>query len=184
MNYLADLEEGLKLIDTQQFEAAFKVASKLQEIAPDAADGYHLAAIACQYEMRWEDSIHFLDEAIARAEEHSQLFNLRAFALMCLQRYEEAENDLQVSIGFEDNPTAHRNMGMLKILRGEIAEGLNYLMDRIHAEPNDPYNWVIMGDLIIGEGMQEKAISYYQKALSINPDDPYLRQLNATAIAE
>lgn len=177
MNYQHELQHGLALIENQEFDTALQIAKRLQQMQPDSADGFHLAAIACQYRLRWEESIAYIDQAVALAKEHSQLFNLRAFALMSLNRYEEAEKDLIISIRFDDNPAAHRNFGMLKILQGNIAEGLNYLMDRIQTQPNDPYNWVVVGDLIMGEGLEKKALSYYQKALSLMPNDPYLQQL-------
>lgn len=167
MQFNAELQQGLKLIENNKFDQALAIANTIQEGFPFRHEGYHLAAIACQYLQNWRKSIDYLSEAIELNNTDAELFNLRGFAYLSLLDLSRAEIDFLVAIKINDHAAAHRNLGLLLILRGEIAEGLNYLLDLIKDKPNDPLNWVIVGDLLTGEGMHDKAQSYYKRALNL-----------------
>lgn len=167
MQFNAELQKGLEFIDKNKFEDALSTALSIQQNYPSKYEGYHLAAIACQYLQKWDDSILFLTQAIKHNNSDAELYNLRGFAYLSLLDITKAEVDFLSAIKLTDHAAAHRNLGLLLILRGDIAEGLNYLLDRIKDEPNDPLNWVIVGDLLTGEGMHDKAQSYYKRALSL-----------------
>jgi tetratricopeptide (TPR) repeat protein len=167
MQFNAELQKGLEFIETNKFESAISIAKSMQNTFPTKYEGYHLAAIACQYLQDWKQSIAFLTQAINLNNSDAELFNLRGFAYLSLLDLTKAEVDFLVAIKIADHAAAHRNLGLLLILRGDIAEGLNYLLDRIKDEPSDPLNWVIVGDLLTGEGMHDKAQSYYKRALSL-----------------
>jgi cytochrome c-type biogenesis protein CcmH/NrfG len=65
---------------------------------------------------------------------------------------------------------------MLMTDRG--ADAIPYLINRIKADPRDPENWILMGDMIKRGGQTDKARTYYEQALNIDPDNEYaMRQL-------
>ena len=167
MHFNAELQQGLEFIETNKFDKSLLIAESIQNKYPTKFEGFHLAAIANQYLQNWEQSIGFLTQAIELNSQDAELFNLRGFAQLSLLSLNKAEVDFLVAIKLNDHAAAHRNLGLLLILRGNIAEGLNYLLDRIKDKPNDPLNWVIVGDLLTGEGMHDKAQSYYKRALSL-----------------
>lgn len=184
MQFNAELQQGLKLIDNNKFEQALAVAITIQEGFPFKYEGYHLAAIACQYLQNWKKSIGYLSEAIELNNTDAELFNLRGFAYLSLLDLNRAEVDFLMAIKTNDHAAAHRNLGLLLILRGDIADGLNYLLDLIKDKPNDPLNWVIVGDLLSGEGMHDKAQSYYKRALNIQTISTPASSVKAELLSE
>lgn len=184
MQFNAELQKGLKLIETNKFTEAQTIALSIQEKYPSKFEGYHLAAIACQYLAQWKQSIDFLTKAIELNSQDAELYNLRGFALLSLLTLNKAEADFLTAIKINDHSAAHRNLGLLLILRGDIAEGLNYLLDLIKDKPNDPLNWVIVGDLLTGEGMHDKAQSYYKRALNLQSTTSPKRVIQEEILSE
>lgn len=167
MDYQTELQQGLAFVEDRQVDKALKSAKSLIFLDPKKADGYHLAAICHQYLQNWNSSIPFLDLAIQYQPTNDELYNLRGFAYLSRMQFSQAEYNFMLAIKFGDHSAAHRNLGLLFIMRGEIAEGLNYLMDRVKDEPKDPLNWILIGDLLAGEGFTEKAKTYYKQALNM-----------------
>jgi tetratricopeptide (TPR) repeat protein len=169
------LEEGTKLIEQKEYDEALKIAKKIQREDNESADGYHLEAIAKQHLQEWEDSIDALDRAIDKSPYDAGLYNLRGFAEMSLTRYAKAEKDFEEAIDLEDFEPAHRNMVLLKILQEKGNEAINYLLERIKANPKNVENWILMGDLMMRGGQEEKAKTYYAQAQKMDPENEYLK---------
>jgi tetratricopeptide (TPR) repeat protein len=65
---------------------------------------------------------------------------------------------------------------------GDVEQALQYLDQGIAANPDNPWGYLLSGDIYLAEGDRAEARSLYQKALEINPDWPAaaerLRQTN------
>ncbi len=171
-SYDVQLEACLQALEQEDFDRCLQLAARLQQENPEAADPFHISAMAYQYQYEWEKSIIALDQAIENAPYDSRLFNLRAFAKMNQGDLESAEKDLREAIELEDLEAAHRNQVLLYILREQYDEAAQYLLDRITTNPDDVENWIMMGDLMKGAGHEEKAETYFEEARKRDPDHP------------
>jgi Flp pilus assembly protein TadD len=176
MDFEELLEKATKLIEQKEFDEALKVAKELQKEDPESADGFHVEAIAKQHQQEWEDSVYALDKAIDKSPYDAGLFNLRGFAEMSMSRYAKAEEDFNQAIELEDFEPAHRNLILLKILQDKGNEAINYLLERIKSNPKDVENWILMGDLMMRGGQEEKAKTYYAQAQKMDPENEYIKK--------
>jgi Flp pilus assembly protein TadD len=158
------LNEGAEHIGNHNFAAALETASRLKALDPDSADGFHLAAIAHQYQYQWTESLAELDKAVLNAPYDAGLYSLRGFAYMSLNEYKKAEADFLEAISLEDFEPAHRNMVLLRILQDRSEEAIQMLTDRIRKSPENADNLMMMGDLMERIGQPEKARSWFEAA--------------------
>lgn len=177
MNFDEQLQKGIQLIEERKFNESLEIARQLQEMEEEAAEGYHLEAIIMQHQERWQESVNALDKAIDNAEHDPGLRNLRGFANMSMNELDEADSDFDKAIELEDFEPAHRNKVLVMILRDQGDQAINYLIDRIKNKPGDPENWIMMGDLMKRGGYEEKAQTYYEKALEIDPNNKYAQKV-------
>jgi Flp pilus assembly protein TadD len=158
------LNTGAEQIQKGDLSAALQSASTLKSLDPDSADGYHLAAIAYQYQYKWQDSLVELNKAIANAPYDAGLYSLRGFAYMSLNKFSEAESDFLEAISLEDFEPAHRNLVLLRILQDRSEEAVQMLTDRIQKNPDNADNLTMMGDLMERIGQHDKARSWFEAA--------------------
>lgn len=158
------LEEGIKFIQEGVFEKAIQKAQEVQQADPHSADGFHLEAIARQYLYQWQESFEVLEKAVSNAPYDASIFNLKGFALLSLNRYDEAKADFQKAIDLEDFEPAHRNLVLLFIITDKIEEAITYLSERIKKNPEDVENLNFMSELWEKVGNQEQAQTYFEAA--------------------
>lgn len=166
------IQEGIRLINEEAYDKSVTLAKEIQEADPDSSDGYHLEAIALQHMFKWQDSITALNKAIEHSPYDASLYSVRAFAKMSTEDFIGAEEDLDEAIDLEDYEPAHRNKVILKIIKNNSEEAINYLLDRLEKNPKDVENWILMGDLMKRVGMDDKADTYYEQAKELNPEHP------------
>ena len=65
---------------------------------------------------------------------------------------------------------------MIMLMSDRGADAVNYLIGRIKAEPRDAENWILMGDMIMKGGQNDKARTYYEQAIKIDPDNEYAQR--------
>ena len=173
-SYDAQLETCLHTLEEGDYTQCLQLADELQTQYPDAAEAFHVEAMAHQYQFNWKESIQALDRAIENAPYDAALYNLRAFARMNLNDLEAAGEDLKEAVELEDLEAAHRNRVLLMILQEHFDEAAQYLYDRIVANPDDVENWIMMGDLMKRVGLDEKAATYMEEARRREPNHPAL----------
>lgn len=174
MSFEEKLEEGLASLREGDYDDSLDTAQKLQQMEPEAADGFHLEAMVFQKLNQWEPSIEALDKAIKLEPEKSGYYNLRGFAMLQLEKLDDAEKDFKKAIDLDDSPAAHRNLVLHKIMSDHGNEAITYLLDRIRSHPRDVENWILMGDLMQRAGQSEKARSYYEQARKMDPENKYV----------
>lgn len=158
------LAEGIELIQNGGFEKAIQKAQEIQLTDSQSADGFHLEAIARQHLHQWPESLDALQKAVENAPYDASIYNLRGFALLSMNRYEEAKTDFQKAIDLEDFEPAHRNLVLFFIVNDEIEKAISYLSERIKTNPNDVENLNFMAELWEKVGNQEQAQAYKEAA--------------------
>lgn len=176
MDFEAQLEEGLSLLEEEDYDHALDISHQLQRMEPESVDGYHLEAMVMQKLNQWEKSIKALDKAVSKDDSKSGLYNLRGFANLQLENLEKAKEDFDKAIDLDDSAAAHRNLVLYMIMSNQGDKAIGYLLDRIRNNPKDVENWILMGDLMQRAGQGAKARTYYEQAQKMDPDNEYVQK--------
>ena len=177
MSFEETHKEGYELLHEKDLDSSLDIARKLQKMKPDAPEGYTLEAEVMQKLNQWDASITSLNEAIEIEAESGRLYNLRGYAFLNKDELEKAKEDFDRAIALDNLPSAHRNLVLYKLMTGKGNEAITYLLDRIRTEPRDVENWILMGDLMKKGGHDEKAKTYYEQALKMDPGNEYVKEL-------
>lgn len=170
-------KKGYELLHEKDLDESLDVARELQRINPDAPEGYTLEGEVMQKLNQWESSVKSFTDAIEKDDDDGRLFNLRGYSYLNLDKPDKAKEDLERAIALDDLPAAHRNMVLHKLMNGEGQKAIQYLLDRIRSSPKDVENWILMGDLMKKGGHDEKANTYYEQALKMDPGNEYVKDL-------
>jgi tetratricopeptide (TPR) repeat protein len=170
-------KKGYELLHEKDLDESLDVARELQRINPDAPEGYTLEGEVMQKLNQWESSVKSFTDAIEKDDDNGRLFNLRGYSYLNLDENDKAKDDFDRAIALDDLPAAHRNIVLHKLMNGEGQKAIQYLLDRIRNSPKDVENWILMGDLMKKGGHDEKAKTYYEQALKMDPGNEYVKNL-------
>lgn len=176
MNFEEKLNKGYELLQEKDIDYALDVARELQKEFPDSHEAWYLEALVMQQLNQWDHSQKAIEKAISLSDEHAAYFNLRGNVRMQLEKLDEAEKDFDKAIEVNDSSAAHRNKVMLMLMTDRGQEAIPYLIQRIKNDPKDAENWILMGDMINKGGQPDKARTYYEQALKIDPDNEYAQR--------
>lgn len=176
MSFEEKHKEGYELLHEKDLDKSLDVARRLQSMKPEAPEGFTLEAEVMQKLNQWDSSIKSLNDAIELDAEDGRLYNLRGYSYLNMDEPENAKEDFDRAIKLDDLPGAHRNLVLYKLMSGNGKEAIQYLLDRIRAQPADVENWILMGDLMKKGGHEQKAKTYYQQAQKMAPDNLYVKE--------
>ncbi len=178
MNFEEKLNHGFELLQEKDIDHSLDTARELQKENPEAHEPFYLEALIFQHLNQYEMSEKAINTAIELAGEKPSYMNMRGNLYMQQEKLDKAESDFDKAIADGDLPNAHRNKVMLMLMTDRGQEAFPYLIGRIKADPHDPENWILMGDMIKRGGQEDKARTYYEQALKIDPGNEYaMRQL-------
>ena len=177
MSFEEKHKEGYELLHEKDLDKSLDIARKLQQLKPDAPEGYTLEAEVMQKLNQWEASISSLNNAIENDPESARLYNLRGYAYLNSDNANQAKENFDKAVALENLSSAHRNIVLYKLMVGQGQDAITYLLDRIRTEPSDVENWILMGDLMKKGGHDAKARTYYEQAQKMDPDNDYVNGL-------
>ena len=176
MTFEEKLNRGFELLQDKDIDHSLDIARELQKEDAEAHEPHYLEALIMQQLNQYDMSMTSIAKAIEAAEDNAVYYNLRGNLYMQKEELKEAEADFDKAIEIADTPAAHRNKVMLMLMTDRGADAFPYLIGRIKADPRDPENWILMGDMIKRGGDGEKARTYYEQALKIDPDNEYAQR--------
>lgn len=169
-------KKGYELLHEGDIDAALDLSREMQKEDSVAPEGYVLEAEVMQKLNQWDESIKKLDIAIKLEPNIARFYNLRGFSHLQKEVAEAAQADFKQAIQLEDLPGAHRNLVLCMILEERGNEALDYLVGRIRKDPSDVENWILMGDIMKKGGREDKARTYYEQALKMDPENEYAQK--------
>ena len=176
MNIEEKLSRGFELLQEKDIDHSLDIAREVQKEAPDTPEGYYLEALIMQQLNQMDISFSCIEKAIDRSDNNGVYLNLRGHIHMMKEDLEKAEVDFDTAIESSDLAAAHRNNVVIRLMTARAADAVNYLIGRIKAEPRDAENWILMGDMIMKGGQNDKARTYYEQAIKIDPDNEYAQR--------
>ena len=176
MNFEEKLNRGFELYREKDIDHSLDIARELQRENPDSHEAHYLEALIMQQLNQLDMSLKSIEAAMELATGNAAYHNLRGNLHMQKEDLEAAEKDFDIAIELSDSASAHRNKVMLMLMTDRGQEAIPYLIGRIKADPQDAENWILMGDMIKRGGQDDKARTYYEQALKIDPDNEYAQR--------
>ena len=176
MNFEEKLNRGFELLQKKDIDQSLDIARELEKENPDAHEAYYLEALIMQQLNQYDMSFSSIEKAMEITDENATYFNLRGKLHLQKEELAEAETDFDKAIELSNSSAAHRNKVMLMLMTDRGQEAIPYLIERIKADPHDAENWILMGDMIKRGGQDDKARTYYEQALKINPNNEYAQR--------
>lgn len=176
MNFEEKLNRGFELLQDKDIDHSLDIARELQKDNPESHEAHYLEALIMQQLNQLDMSLKSIEKAMDLGENNAAYHNLRGNIHMQKEDLEDAEKDFDKAIELSDSSSAHRNKVMLMLMTDRGQEAIPYLIGRIKADPQDAENWILMGDMIKRGGQDDKARTYYEQALKIDPDNEYAQR--------
>ena len=176
MNFEERLGEGFELLKEKDIDASLDIARELQKEDDSNPEAFYLEGLIMQQLNQWDVSISVLDKAVELNNQEARYVCTRGYSHMQKEDLETAENDFDKAIELDDTTIAHRYKVMLMLMTDRGSEAFPYLIECIRKNPQDAENWILMGDMMQKAGQGEKADTYYEQALKIDPENEYARK--------
>jgi cytochrome c-type biogenesis protein CcmH/NrfG len=98
-----------------------------------------------------------------------------AVNLLAQQRWQEAEEQLQVAVRIDpNNEHAHVNLGSALSAQGRIDEGIAHLEQARALAPGLPETYGLLGEAYATQGSMALALQHFFRAIELLPDNPTL----------
>ncbi len=156
----ASLEEGLNLIESNNFDEALDVFNKLVADGETAEHYYNIGYIKTA-QGEYAEAIQAFRKATQLDRLFAKAYEAMGRALRKLGKAGEAEKCLQKAA----------DIYMSKEQTGDAEELLNEILE-IGADSINVYN--SLGVLYRKKGDYKKALQNYKKAIKVHPDEPYI----------
>ena len=176
MNFEEKLNRGFELLRDKDIDHSLDIARELQKEDPESHEAYYLEALVMQQLNQYDMSLESITKAMKIEDTNATYYNLRGNLHMQKEDLEDAEKDFDKAIELGDLSAAHRNKVMLMLMTDRGQDAIPYLIGRIKKDPQDAENWILMGDMIKRGGQDDKARTYYEQALKINPNNEYAQR--------
>ena len=185
-----ELEEGLRLIDSNDYESALNIFRELTRKQESAEVYYNIGYIKTVQKLYEEAIIAFrkavqLDRLYAKAYEAMgrayQLLGRNKEAKECFQkaadlylgkeRIQDAEAILNEILRIDpDSVNIFNSLGVLYRKKGDMEKALINYQKALTVHPDEPYIHFNIGRLYLEMGFQGKARSHFEESLKLNPD--------------
>jgi tetratricopeptide (TPR) repeat protein len=150
-----------------------------QSGGPSADIAFNLGVCDVNDEQAERALAHF-DRALEIGPPDEDLGRIRFFRGFCLkelERYEEAAEDLAVSIELEEPELAHHNsLGFCLFKLGRYAEAVASFEKAVAVDPGSAIDWANIGVNLERSGMRERAAEMYRKALGMDGSIRFARE--------
>ena len=180
------IEKGIEFIGKESYNSANICFKKATELNPDSDEAWFGLGMSFMFLRDFEYAVNAFDKAIS-INEQADYYRYKGEALNKLDKEQEAIDCLSKSI--EINPNYEDGW----LVYGDILSwndhhtgAINCYKEVIKLNPENVKAWRKMGDVLHHElNLHKEAISYYDKAIELNPydDDTLLMKANALSDA-
>jgi superkiller protein 3 len=145
------------------------------EAAPDLAMPYAcLRALVLSDLGRYAEALEVCDRVLQTAPQEREAFFTRAFALVMLERWQEALATLDTLVGLDPTypDAAWMRAGLLRRQRGDLDDAVLAAFDcALENDPGNLYAQVERADLLRSRGNYTEARNIYARVREASPDD-------------
>jgi tetratricopeptide (TPR) repeat protein len=153
---------GRALLYNNQPEAARQALKSALETDPTHADAYAVLSQLDYHERRWDMALHNAEKGLEHDPEDQTLLNLRAMALVKLNRSAEAADTTDYALHNDpEDSFAHSNKGWVKLEQGHYDEAAAAFREALRFDPNNEHAREGLKEAIKGKNWLYRGILRY-----------------------
>ena len=164
------LASARKKLDREDYAGALDHLEKIHEIDANTVEVLHEKAFSHIGLGEMEEALECYDAAAQLGNADADLWNDRAFTLLEMGRFSEAEDSAGKAMGLDPKHyAAICNLGKAKLELGENAQALEMADRAIALDPLEEEGVLLRAESARRLGMRAEAVAAYQKVLKVNP---------------
>lgn len=153
---------GRSLLVNNQIEPARRALQSALQTDPTYADAYSVLSQINYHERKWELALQSAERGLEHDPENQTLINLRAMALVKLDRSAEAAETMDYAL--YNNPEdsfSHSNKGWVKIEQGRYDEAVAAFREALRFNPNNEHAREGLKEAIRGKNWLYRGVLRY-----------------------
>jgi tetratricopeptide (TPR) repeat protein len=160
-----------KLQEEEKFQEAINVCDQILYKDPNNFDAIYLKAICLRKSDRQVESLPWFDKALSLNQYTVGVYHEKMFALVDLNRYQEAEAVIDQALQVEPNGNLDNfnNKGMILLVQDRYAESIPWFDKALLVNGKDHEVIKNKGDALNKLGRYKEAIECYDRALALEP---------------
>ena len=136
LNYLVAVGQYFK----RQPREALATLDQVQQLEPTYSPQYHLRGNIAMAREDWQTALESAERGLQFEPDNVELVNLRARALIQLNRQDEAAQTLDFALNRNpESSQSHANKGWVAIERGDSDAAVHHFRDALRFDPNSEY---------------------------------------------
>ena len=163
---------GVVYSDIGQHSKAIRAFEKAVELRPEHATTYVNLGVAYIDVGQTANAIEALEKAVSLQPDDATAYGNLGAAYCDVGQFDNAMDCLKKALEIRpDFALAHANLGYVYRVRGQYPQAIAHLMRALglHGQRADVEIYLNIGDTYYNMGEREKAITYFQKAIQLNP---------------
>jgi tetratricopeptide (TPR) repeat protein len=157
-------------LDREDFEGALGALEKIHEVDANTVEVLHEKAFAHIGLGELAAALECYDAAVGLGNADADLWNDRAFTLLEMGRYSEAEESAKKALELDaKHYAAICNLGKAELELGENAKALELADRGIALDPLEEEGILLRAEAARRLERREEAVAAYQKVLKVNP---------------
>lgn len=166
-------ERGMMHMDLGEYSEALISFRQAVELDQSRPEGWLNMARARLKLWQYNETLHAIDEGLARAasrNDFGQLYLLRGETLTAMLRSREAAETFDKGLSYTPNaPALWREKGALFLRMNQPREALSHIKKALHFDALDSHAWQLSGDAHMALQNIKQAHRDYGEALKLNP---------------
>jgi tetratricopeptide (TPR) repeat protein len=161
--------QGIALMNEADWSGLLSLTDEGLTFYPDNAELLCLKGYVLRKTGNYREAADNITIAIALDPKPIRYVN-RAFALLALERYDDALNDADMAISMNSSfPSGHAVRAIALMSTGNATGAGQEIDTAILLNPSDPFCWHLKGKILAASGNCSGALDAFHRSLAINP---------------
>jgi len=167
----------------ERFDLALKDVNQFIQKKPD--DQAKLLRAYINQELgNYEDQLKDLNEFISLHPDNIELLQWRASVFMEMERYKDAQKDIQKILKYQDSPELKSYLGLTYYYQDQPDSALTIFDEVIAQEPDHIQTYLYAASLSLEQDAYELALQYVDRGLKKDPNNNTLLFYKGIALVE
>jgi adenylate cyclase len=137
---------------------ARELAARALELDPKSSEAHAaLANLSFQFDHNWLLAEVEFEKALALNPSNVTAHAFRGLALVALQRYDEAKDELRSAIRLDPGGRHRTMLAWTELEAGDFEPAISYMEEQLASEPSDPAHHTMLGIFLLTAGRRAEA---------------------------
>jgi predicted TPR repeat methyltransferase len=168
---------GQIALHKEEYRDACDHFSKALYIKPDQPEIWHSLAQAEFQRQKYKEAIDSFSQCIHYNPQHNDAHHELANTYIRIRKFDDAIRHYHRQIEIEPMGETYFNLAVCYMYQEKTSDAKHFFEQTIKQDPNHTASYLNLGSLFLKNNQLKKAITAYQKALSLKPNDPEIKHI-------